>query len=135
MNNLNDEGPSSLVDENGSAVEQLSLANHLPHNKVDLNEQLIKNPIATFFLRAASDALKESGVFKGDLLVVDRSADPSSGDIVIAELDDELSIRHYHQKGQKILLSTDYSHIEYSQDDNSSDIPIWGVVTSVIRSL
>lgn len=135
MDNLKDEESFSPEDENGRAVEQLSLANHLSQNKVDLNEQLIKNPIATFFLRAASDALKESGVFKGDLLVVDRSANPVSGDIVIAELDDELSIRRYHQKDQKILLSTDYSHIEFSQDDQVSEIPIWGVVTSVIRSL
>lgn len=135
MNNLKTEESSSLMDENGTAMEQLSLANHVPHSHVDLNEQLIKNPITTVFLKAASDALKESGVFKGDLVVVDRSAHPSSGAMVIVELDNDLSIRRYHHKDQKILLSTDYSHIEFTQDDLSSEIPIWGVVTSVIRSL
>lgn len=128
---------NSLVsgDENGSSFESSSLASHVPKSKVDLNEHLIKNPTATFFLRAASDALKGAGVFKGDLLVVDRSSEPTSGDIVIAELDGELSVRLYKKKEHKILLSTDYSHIEFFHTDNSSEIPIWGIVTTVIRSL
>ncbi|MBN9412511.1 MAG: hypothetical protein J0H12_01095 [Candidatus Paracaedimonas acanthamoebae] len=130
------EGKSlSSDDEKEGDFENLSLANHLPKDKIDLNEHFIKNSTATFFLRAASDALKGAGISKGDLLVVDRSSNPASGAIVIAELDGELSIRQYEKKGDKIFLSTDYSHIEFLPTDNSNEIPIWGIVTTVIRSL
>lgn len=125
----------SSVEDSENSFENASLASYFPENKVNLNEYLIKNPTATFFLRAASDALKGGGVSKGDLLMVDRSSKPTSGDIVIAELDGELSIRHYQQQGRKILLSTDYSHIEFFQPDQVREIPIWGIVKTVIRSL
>lgn len=122
----------SFASEMSYSIED---GHRLPADKVDLNEHLIKNPIATFFLRAGSDALKKSGIFKEDLLVVDRSAKPTSGDIVIAEIDGELSIRNYAESEQKIILSTDYSHIEFLSLEDTKQIPIWGVVTTVIHSL
>lgn len=124
-----------LGDEKEGDFENLSLANHLPKDKIDLNEHFIKNSTATFFLKAASDALKGAGISKGDLLVVDRSSNPTSGAIVIAELDGELSIRQYEKREEKVFLSTDYSHIEFLATDDSNEIPIWGIVTTVIRSM
>ncbi len=132
MTSMDANKDKSLSCVNSYSVED---GHRLPADKVDLNEHLIKNPTATFFLRAASDALKKSGIFREDLLVVDRSAKPTSGDIVIAEIDGELSVRNYTENEQKIILSTDYSHIEFLLSENTKQIPIWGVVTTVIHSL
>lgn len=55
--------------------------------------------------------MKESGIFVGDLLIVDRSLKPKSGDIVIVELEGELSVRRYERVGKKVTLSTDSSYI------------------------
>ncbi len=54
---------------------------------IDLNEQLIRHPISTFFLRVSGDSMTNAGIQHGDLLIVDRSLDPRPGNVVIAVLD------------------------------------------------
>lgn len=104
-------------------------------SSLDLNEFLIKNPLATFFLKATSEAMRESGIFAGDLLIVDRSLKPKCGDIVIVELEGELSVKRYARVGKKITLSTDSSFIEAIHLSTIIDFSIWGVVTAAIHSL
>ena len=102
---------------------------------LDLNEHLIPNPISTFFMRATNDFLKESGILAGDLLIVDRSLKPQSGDIVITHIAGELCIRRFKKHDKKIILKTDENYNEpffLTADDN---IQIWGVVTAAIHSL
>src|SRR5678815_2384979 len=53
---------------------------------IDLNEQLIRNKPATYFMRVSSDAMKEAGIFRGDVVIVDRSIKAVSGKVVIAVL-------------------------------------------------
>ncbi len=104
-------------------------------SSLDLNEFLIKNPLATFFLKATSEAMRESGIFASDLLIVDRSLKPKSGDIVIAELDGELLVKRYERVGKKITLSTDSSYIEAIHLSTIIDFTIWGVVTAAVHPL
>lgn len=104
-------------------------------SSLDLNEFLIKNPIATFFLKASSEAMKESGIFAGDLLIVDRSLKPKSGDIVIVELEGELSARRYKKLGKRITFSADSSYIEAIHLNTIINFEIWGVVTAAIHPL
>src|SRR6476660_6245984 len=60
---------------------------------IDLNEHLVKNKPATFFLRVNSDAMVGAGVHVGDVVIVDRSLEPKNGRLVIAIVDGELLIR------------------------------------------
>ena len=60
---------------------------------IDLNEQLIRNKPATFFMRVRSDAMKDAGIFNGDVVIVDRSINPVSGKVVIAVLNGDMIIR------------------------------------------
>lgn len=112
-----------------------SPASDFLENSLDLNEFLIKNRIATFFLRATSDSMRESGIFASDLLIVDRSLKPKAGDIVIVELEGEISVRRYEKVGKRITLSTDSSSIEEIHLRTIIDFTIWGVVTSAIHPL
>src|SRR5829696_5609511 len=57
---------------------------------IDLNEQLIKNKPATFFMRVNSDAMIDAGIHVGDVVIVDRSLEAKNGKIVIAAVDGEL---------------------------------------------
>ena len=102
---------------------------------LDLNEHLIPNPITTFFMRAATDALKDSGILAGDLLIVDRSLKPQSGDIVIAAIVDELCIRRFEKMDKKIILKTNENYNEPFFLTADDEIQIWGVVTAAIHSL
>ena len=79
--------------------------------------------------------MKESGIFVGDLLIVDRSLKPKSGDIVIVELEGELSVRRYERVGKKVTLSTDSSYIEAIHLSTVVDFTIWEVVTAAVHPL
>ena len=62
---------------------------------LDLNELLVKRPAATFFVRVEGDSMIGAGIRDKDLLVVDRSLTPANGDIIIAAVDGEFTVKTY----------------------------------------
>jgi DNA polymerase V len=101
---------------------------------IDLNEQLIKNKPATFFMRVNSDAMTGAGIYKGDVVIVDRSLEAKNGKIIIAIVDGEMLIRKLEiNNGKKrlIALTNKLSPIEVDEAKFAS----WGVVTYVIHSV
>ena len=60
---------------------------------LDLNELLVKRPAATYFVRVEGDSMIGAGIHDGDLLVVDRSLRPASGDIIIASVDGDFTVK------------------------------------------
>ena len=103
---------------------------------VDLNEQLIKNKPATFFLRVAGDAMVEAGIFNGDVLIVDRSLKPENGKVVVAVLNGEMMVRRLEKNFNKIRLVPETRKLSPIDIDTScSDFAIWGVVTYVIHAV
>ena len=61
-----------------------SPADDYKEKKLDLNELLIKQPEATFFVKASGDSMIGAGIHDGDMLIVDRSITASDGRIVIS---------------------------------------------------
>src|SRR5881296_257905 len=59
---------------------------------IDLNEQLIRNKPATFFMRVSGNSMINAGIFDGDIVIVDKSVKPVNGKIVIAVIDGEMLI-------------------------------------------
>ena len=101
---------------------------------IDLNEQLIRNKPATFFMRVNSDAMNGAGIYKGDVVIVDRSLEPRNGKVIIAVVDGEMLIRKLEiDNGKKrlVAMTNRLSSIEVDDTRFSS----WGVVTYVIRSI
>lgn len=99
---------------------------------IDLNEQLIKNKPATFFLRVNSDAMIHEGIHIGDVVIVDRSLEAKNGKVVIAVVDGELLIRKLELMGASARLRTcngKPSVIEVPK----AEVKIWGVMTYVIH--
>ena len=68
---------------------------------LDLNERLIREPAATFFVRAKGDSMIGAGIHDGDLLVVDRSAEPRDGRVVIAVINSVISLYYYEDLNMK----------------------------------
>ena len=62
---------------------------------LDLNELLVKRPAATYFVRVEGDSMIGAGIRDKDLLVVDRSLTPANGDIIIASVDGEFTVKTY----------------------------------------
>lgn len=60
---------------------------------LDLNELLVRRPAATYFVRVSGDSMSGAGISDGDLLVVDRSLTPADGDVVIACVDGDFTVK------------------------------------------
>ena len=101
---------------------------------LDLNELCIKRPAATFFVRVDGDSMIEAGIYPDDILVVDRSVLAEHGDIVIAGLHGELTVKELELKPKVRLMprNVSYPPIEIPE---GSELDIFGVVTSVIRTI
>lgn len=101
--------------------------------RLDLNELLIQNPSATFFVRVNGDSMTGAGINHDDILIVDRSLDPVSGKIVIAIIDGEFTVKRLFKDVDTCRLvaeNPDYPPIEITEE---SGCEIWGVVTSSIN--
>lgn len=103
---------------------------------LDLNEHLVRNPAATFFLRASGDSMKEAGIGDGDLLIVDRSLSPRHGQVVVAALNGELTLKRLRRNGDgSLCLVPANPHYPVIPIGEADDMVIWGVVVHVIRSV
>lgn len=103
--------------------------------KLDLNELVIRNPAATFFVRVAGDSMTGAGINHDDILIVDRSLAPASGKIVIAVLGGELTVKRLVQKGagwSLVAENPNYGPLELSEAD---ELEVWGVATFVVHPL
>jgi DNA polymerase V len=102
---------------------------------LDLNEHLIRNPAATFFVRVSGDSMLGAGIHNGDILIVDRSLDPTPGRIVIAAVDGELTVKRLVQEEDRWLLVAENDGYPPIALDEVGDSLIWGVVRHVIHSV
>jgi len=103
--------------------------------QLDLNRFLVKRPASTFVVKIAGNSLDRAGIHNGDLAVVDRSLQASSGDIVVVVLYGELLVKRLRYAGEQPILepdSTDTSYEPYPVP-SGADFEIWGVVTNTIR--
>jgi len=103
--------------------------------KLDLNRHLIKNPPATFFVRATGDSMVGAGIHSGDLLIVDRSLEPKNNNVIIAALNGELTVKRIRIRGKKISLVPENDNYSAQKIEGGMEFEVWGVVTNVIHSL
>jgi len=101
---------------------------------IDLNEQLVRNKPATFFMRVSGNSMINAGIGEGDILIVDRSLKPINGKIVIAVVDGEMLVRRYEKTINKLLLISEGKQNSAIDVNEFSDFKVWGVVIYVIRS-
>jgi DNA polymerase V len=101
--------------------------------RLDLNEYLAVNPEATFFLRVQGNSMTGAGIHDGDLLVVDRSLQAKSGNVVIAVVDGEFTVKRLQHLKGKVWLKAEnpsYPNIELQE---GQELEIWGVVSHVVH--
>jgi DNA polymerase V len=102
--------------------------------QLDLNELLVQNRPATFFMRVDGGALQSAGINHGDMLIVDRSINATQGKIVVAIVAGELVVRRVENLDEKLVLTSDETSDSHEFVDGE-EIQIWGVATSVIHQL
>ncbi|MBH3004159.1 translesion error-prone DNA polymerase V autoproteolytic subunit [Serratia nevei] len=104
-------------------------------SRIDLNEYCISHPNATYFLYATGDSMLEAGITEGSMLVVDRSISPAHGDIVIASIAGEFTVKRLclHPRAQLEPMNPKYEPILLH--DGGDDLEVMGVVVSSITRL
>jgi DNA polymerase V len=102
---------------------------------IDLNEQLIRNKPATFFMRMSGHSMINAGINDGDILIVDRSIKPVNGKIVIAVIDGEMLVRRYEKTINKLRLIPETPKLAPIEVSEFSNFSIWGTVTYIIHSV
>jgi DNA polymerase V len=101
---------------------------------IDLNEQLIRNKPATFFMRVRGDAMVGAGIHDGDVVIVDRSIKAVNGKVIIAILNGEMLIRRLEKTFNKLRLIPETPKLASIDIDPYAEFSVWGVVTYVIHS-
>ena len=102
---------------------------------IDLDEQLIRHPTSTFFLRVSGHSMTDAGIHDGDLLVVDRSLDPRPGRIVVAVLDGAFTLKRLTRHQGRLRLEAAHPDYPPFELHNTGDVQIWGVAIHVIHPL
>ena len=113
-----------------------SPADDYMEGSLDLNDHIIKHPSATYFVKASGDSMIGAGIFNGDLLIVDRSLEASSGKVVIAEVDGQLTVKRLLKLSDGFFsLQSENSSYPPIELQEGNEVVVWGVVTHVIHDL
>ncbi|MCB5228026.1 translesion error-prone DNA polymerase V autoproteolytic subunit [Alishewanella sp. 16-MA] len=99
---------------------------------IDLNQLCIHHPTATFFVRVSGDSMIEAGIFEDDVLVVDRAITAEHGDIVVASINGEFTVKRLSCK-MNLMLLPENPRYQPVHIKNADELQIFGVVTNAIR--
>jgi len=98
---------------------------------LSLDDLLIQNRDATFLLKVSGDSMSGAGILPGDMVIVDKGQTPKSGDIVIAEVDGEWTMKYLRKRGTSAVLIP--ANPQYKPIRPKNELKIAGVVTAVVR--
>lgn len=98
---------------------------------ITLDEYMIRNHDATFMLKVSGESMKDAGIKPGDLVLLERGRMPHNGDIVVAEVDHQWTMKYYEQQKGKVRLLP--ANIQFSPIVPKEQLYIAGVVVGVIR--
>jgi len=91
-----------------------SPATHYSEPRIDLNDELVKNASATFYVRVVDESFSDFGINEKDVLIIDKSLTPKNKQLIIANQDEAFKIIKI---GTKI----------------ETEFHVWGVITYVIK--
>ncbi len=112
-----------------------ALADDHVDGRLDLNEHLVEHREATFFIRVRGLSMTGAGIHDGDLLVVDRALEAHDGDIVVAVVDGELTLKRLSKRNGHVRLLPENPCFRPIAFSDGQELSIWGVATSVVHRL
>jgi len=102
---------------------------------IDLNKELIKHPSSTFFGRVRGSSMKDAGINNGDLLIVDKSMNPTDGKIAVCFIDGEFTVKRLKVEKDCCWLVPENESYEPIRVTAENDFIVWGIVIYVIKAL
>ena len=104
-------------------------------DRVDLNEHLITHREATFILRVSGWSMINAGIHNGDEIIVDRALNPVNGNIVVAVVNNELTVKRLYKTDTEIRLVPENPEFQDIIIGAEEELMIWGVVTRVLHKV
>lgn len=98
---------------------------------LSLDEYLIDKPEASFLLKVSGDSMIEAGIFEGDLVIVERGVAAKNGDVVLACVDNEWTLKHLQKNGSSYALVP--ANPNYPVIHPEGELSLGGVIKAVIR--
>jgi DNA polymerase V len=102
---------------------------------LDFNELLIENPAATFAVRISGESMSGAGLYPGDIAIVNRARHAVNGNVILALVDGDFTIKRYRNRGGQIRLTAENPAFADIPITSDSAFEVWGVVTHSIRML
>lgn len=102
-------------------------------SRLSLDEHLVQHKDSTFFVRATGNSMVGAGIFDGDLLIVDKGLYAQAGDIVVAVVDGEFTVKYLHWQGSCAILRPANPHFKDIVLQDGQELQVWGVVTSTVK--
>ena len=104
-------------------------------SSIDLNQVLVENPTATFYVQVEGNSMIDAGIHDKDLLVVDRSLEPRNNKIAICLLDGEFTVKRIRLENNELFLMPENPNYQPIKITEENQLIIWGIVTYVIKKL
>lgn len=101
---------------------------------IDLNKELIKHPSTTFYGRVTGDSMKDAGLSSGDILIIDKSLEPKTGDVAVCYIDGEFTVKYIRIETNVIWLIPANEAYEPIKVTAENDFIIWGIITYSIKN-
>jgi len=102
---------------------------------ISLQGSLVPNPKASFCVRVSGQSMVGAGIDNGDLLIVDKSRHPEDGQIVLAVINGDYTVKRLKLKDSKLFLLPENPTFAPLEIDQFMDFRVWGVVTGLIKKL
>ena len=112
-----------------------SPAEDFKEQRLSLDDELVKNKEATFYARVSGQSMIGAGLDDNDLLIIDRSLEPTNNKIAVCFLDGEFTVKRLRVSKDEVWLQPEnpnYPIIKITEDNN---FVIWGIVTNVIKKV
>lgn len=101
---------------------------------IDLNKELCKNPLATFYVKVKGNSMIDAGIHDKDLLIVDRSLEPRNNKIAVCFIDGEFTVKRILLENKSLFLMPENINYQPIKITEENQLIIWGIVTYVIKA-
>jgi DNA polymerase V len=129
------EGTAAQLFDAGISAGFPSPADDFSEQRLSLDQELVKNKESTFYARVSGQSMIGAGLEDNDLLVIDRSLEPTNNKIAVCFLDGEFTVKRLRVSDNEMWLQPEnpnYPIINITEDNN---FLIWGIVTNVIKKV
>jgi SOS regulatory protein LexA len=98
---------------------------------ISIDEYLITRPESSFLVKVSGDSMTGAGIMDGDMVIVEKGREPKNGDIVLAEVDGDWTMKYFVRKGKEIVLEA--ANVKYPTIRPKNELRLGGIITAVIR--